>query len=140
MKMAKLISEAMVEYPPEFKDGISNYHLYEEKLRADGYLEIIGTTYPNDGKNYQSKYRQIDDKIEKYWLEIVEPPKDYSQLRMAEYPPITEYLDAQVKINSGVEALVVEGQAQEQFYFDACLAVKAKYPKPTINKEGAENA
>jgi hypothetical protein len=40
--------------------------------------------------------------------------------RAAEYPPMADYLDGIVKSN----------QAQVQTYIDACLAVKAKYPKP----------
>jgi hypothetical protein len=46
--------------------------------------------------------------------------KEYQRLRSKEYPPVTDYLDA-----------VVKGDlAQQQAYIDACLAVKAKYPKP----------
>ena len=45
----------------------------------------------------------------------------YQRDRAAEYPPITDYLDGIVKGD----------QAQVQAYIDACLAVKAKYPKPT---------
>jgi hypothetical protein len=45
---------------------------------------------------------------------------EYQRLRAEEYPPVTDYLDA-----------VVKGDlAQQQAYIDACLAVKAKYPKP----------
>lgn len=44
----------------------------------------------------------------------------YKKQRAAEYPPITDYLDAVVKGD----------QEQMQAYIDACLAVKAKYPKP----------
>ena len=43
----------------------------------------------------------------------------YQELRAAEYPPMTDYLDGVVKGD----------QAQIQAYIDACLAVKAKYPK-----------
>jgi hypothetical protein len=44
----------------------------------------------------------------------------YVSMRKAEYPPIEDYLDA-----------VVKGDlVQQQAYIDACLAVKAKYPKP----------
>lgn len=42
------------------------------------------------------------------------------EARMAEYPSMTEYLDGIVKGDN----------AQVQAYIDACLAVKAKYPKP----------
>ncbi len=51
---------------------------------------------------------------------ILNPAPTYKQLRSAEYPPMSDYLDAVVK----------EDQAQMQFYIDACKAVKAKYPKP----------
>lgn len=44
----------------------------------------------------------------------------YRYSRAAEYPDFKEYLDGLVKGD----------QAQMQAYIDACLAVKAKYPKP----------
>jgi hypothetical protein len=44
----------------------------------------------------------------------------YKEQRAAEYPPVTDYIDGIVKGD----------QAQVQAYIDACLAVKAKYPKP----------
>ena len=44
----------------------------------------------------------------------------YAEKRFSEYPPITDYIDG-----------VVKGDAvQVQAYVDACLAVKARYPKP----------
>ena len=43
----------------------------------------------------------------------------YKTKRIAEYPPITDYLDGVVKGN----------QAQIDKYIADCLAVKAKYPK-----------
>jgi hypothetical protein len=43
----------------------------------------------------------------------------YQRDRAAEYPPMADYLDGIVKGD----------QAQVQAYIDACLAVKAKYPK-----------
>jgi hypothetical protein len=45
---------------------------------------------------------------------------EYKRKRAAEYPPVTDYLDALVKGD----------QAQIDAYVAACLAVKAKYPKP----------
>jgi hypothetical protein len=43
----------------------------------------------------------------------------YIAKRKAEYPPITDYIDGVVKGD----------QAQIQAYIDACLAVKARFPK-----------
>ena len=47
-------------------------------------------------------------------------PLSYAQLRAAEYPPMADLLDGLVK----------DDAAQVQAYKDACLAIKAKYPKP----------
>lgn len=46
---------------------------------------------------------------------------NYKQLRAAEYPDFRDYLDGIVK----------DDQAQIQDYIQKCLAVKAKYPKPS---------
>ena len=46
--------------------------------------------------------------------------RTYAEKRAAEYPPFTDYLDGIVKGD----------QAQIDAYISACLAVKAKYPKP----------
>jgi hypothetical protein len=43
----------------------------------------------------------------------------YVAKRQAEYPPMTDYLDAIVKGDT----------AQQEAYIAACLAVKLKYPK-----------
>jgi hypothetical protein len=43
----------------------------------------------------------------------------YAEKRATEYPDFRDYLDGVVKGN----------QTQVQAYIDACLAVKAKYPK-----------
>jgi len=48
-------------------------------------------------------------------------PGNYNRDRAAAYPPITDYLDGIVKGDA----------AQVKAYIDACLAVKAKFPKPT---------
>lgn len=45
---------------------------------------------------------------------------EYQRKRAAEYPPATDYLDAVVKGDT----------KQMQAYKDACMAIKAKYPKP----------
>lgn len=44
----------------------------------------------------------------------------YVMQRQMEYPPMVDYLDGMVKGD----------QAQIDAYIAACLAVKAKYPKP----------
>jgi len=51
---------------------------------------------------------------------LVVDPLDYQRQRAAEYPSMADYIDGIVKGD----------EAQVQAYIDACLAVKAKYPKP----------
>lgn len=48
------------------------------------------------------------------------PELTYAELRAAEYPPLLDLIDGLVK----------DDASQVQAYKDACLAVKAKYPKP----------
>lgn len=52
-------------------------------------------------------------------VEAYAKSQEYITLRQAEYPPITDYLDAIVKAD----------QAQLNAYIAACKAVKEKYPK-----------
>jgi hypothetical protein len=59
---------------------------------------------------------QLDMSLVNAWQD----PNIYKRNRAREYPPITDYIDGIVKGD----------QAQVQAYIDACLAVKAKYPKP----------
>jgi hypothetical protein len=58
-------------------------------------------------------------RLQKEWEDT-----EYQRLRAKEYPDFKEYLDG-----------IVKGDTEQiQAYIDACLAVKAKYPKP----EGVE--
>ena len=70
----------------------------------------------------QSQARPTDQEIldEITRLEQERSAMEYQRLRAAEYPNFHDYLDGIVKGD----------QAQIQAYVDACLAVKAKYPKP----------
>ena len=52
--------------------------------------------------------------------ELLANAVSYKEKRQSEYPSINNYIDGIVKGD----------QAQVQAYIDACLAVKAKYPKP----------
>ena len=66
--------------------------------------------------------RPTQEQIDADW--VIQIPIDelaaYASKRAAEYPPMTDYIDGIVKSD----------QAQVQAYINACLAVKAKYPKP----------
>lgn len=94
-------------------------------LNLDNSLVLAEVTPPADWE--ANKYRVENGE----WIDITPERKIAEQLaklelirtqRAAEYPPMADYLDGIVKGD----------QAQVQAYIDACLAVKAKYPKPTV--------
>jgi hypothetical protein len=58
---------------------------------------------------------EIDLALVNTWID----PNAYKAKRAAEYPPMSDYLDAIVKGDT----------AQRDAYIAACLAVKSKYPK-----------
>ena len=68
----------------------------------------------------QTKPTKTEIKAEALRIQAEYDATEYQRLRAPEYPPIQDYLDAVVK--GDVE--------QQQAYIDACLAVKARYPKP----------
>lgn len=70
-----------------------------------------------DDEQTQPTEDEIQAEIARLDAEFV--AKEYQRKRAAEYPPMADYLDGIVKGD----------QAQVQAYIDACLAVKAKYPK-----------
>ncbi len=55
--------------------------------------------------------------------------KAYIAQRAAEYPPMQDYIDAQVKKASSDPAVREAGIAQEAAYISTCTAIKTKYPK-----------
>lgn len=62
----------------------------------------------------------IEEPQEETSVEPEEIEESYQEKRLKEYPPFSEYLDGMVKGDT----------AQIKRYIDACLEVKAKYPKP----------
>ena len=89
---------------PNYKDTNNNLHFLDssehEYLLPAGYVEI--------SEEEAEAIRAAN---------VVQP--NYQQLRAAEYPPMSDYLDA-----------IVNGDKnQQKAYIEACLAVKLKYPK-----------
>lgn len=74
----------------------------------------------HDASTGESTVREMSDTEFSKWQACINDPLQYQKQRAAEYPPMADYLDGIVKGD----------QAQVQAYIDACLAVKAKYPKP----------
>ena len=83
-------------------------------LRGDGYEGLQWT----DTVQAMPTEEEVQAEVDRLTAE--QQAIAYRELRAAEYPPITDYLDAVVKGD----------QAGIQAYIDACQAVKQKYPKP----------
>jgi hypothetical protein len=84
--------------------------------------DAIYKLYPQTVRTVEDKAFDVNGDIVVYNTEAVQAlvsANAYIAKRQAEYPPFTDYLDGIAKGD----------QAQVQAYIDACLAVKAKYPK-----------
>lgn len=93
-----------------------------KNLRPGSAFSVSGNTY--EGVQWLDSTVDIPSKseVETEAQRLTEKAQlmSYRQKRMHEYPATSDYLDA-----------VVKGDEQGiQTYIDACLAVKAKYPKP----------
>lgn len=91
-----------------------------------GYDETDASQVPYINAAIQNKWQEIMD-IQAYMSSRdAKKQQDYlnsltyADKRRAEYPNFLDYIDGVVK----------NDQTQIQEYIDACLAVKAKYPKP----------
>lgn len=91
-----------------YKDSLNNIYAYELDGSQDN---LIGDKTPIT----QLEANAIIAEKQQAQFDAL----TYAQKRSSEYPPITDYIDGVVKGD----------QAQIQAYIDACLAVKAKYPK-----------
>lgn len=106
-------------------------------LAIEGQFTLSNGWYQIDNANYEQSLCDVYDadipsdyKLYRYTFEdgvfietegyAKEKLYEVQMLRAKEYPPIADYIDGIVKGD----------QAQVQAYIDACLAVKAKYPKP----------
>lgn len=95
---------AIIENNTVVNVAVADEPLAENWIASD--VAAIGDTYENN--QFIKPQLPVD-------------PMEYQRLRAAEYPAATDYLDGIVKGD----------QAQVQAYINACLAVKAKYPKPS---------
>jgi hypothetical protein len=107
--------------------NLRNINKALHSLRPGATWSCTGGTYdgidwlePSEEKGGQSKPSEEEVVSEIERLQVEYEYNEYQRLRAPEYPPITDYLDGIVK----------NDQEQIQTYINACLAVKAKYPKP----------
>jgi len=93
-----------------------------QSLQPGALWAMVGDGWEDLQWNDSEKICPLQDAV---LAEVVRLQAEYDALlyrkrRAAEYPPMADYLDAVVKGD----------EVQVQAYIDACLAVKAAYPKP----------
>jgi hypothetical protein len=96
-------------------------------LRPEATWALDGDTYDNlqwleppvwEGGQKKPTREEVETEVVRLQQEWENT--EYQRLRAKEYPDFKEYLDG-----------IVKGDTEQmQAYIDACLAVKAKYPKP----------
>lgn len=94
-----------------YGDAVIN--LYPQVRAVDDSLGIL------DGDGNQVVVDDAAVSVEVARLQAEYESSQYKRKRAAEYPDFRDYIDGIVKGD----------QSQVQAYIDACLAVKAKYPK-----------
>jgi hypothetical protein len=91
-------------------------------LRPDACFTLDGNSY--EGITWLTddvpKPSKQEAEAELARLQAEHERTEYQRQRAAEYPPMADYIDGVVKGD----------QAQIDAYIAACMAVKAKYPKP----------
>ena len=101
----KFVTEALTSLAPTAKWGV-----VEENGISTIMWQDTEITKPSDAAIEAEATR----------LETEFNNNQYQRLRAPKYPPLQDYIDGVVKGD----------QEQIQAYIDACLAVKAAYPKP----------
>ena len=99
------------------KEKLSNKH-YKVTTTVNGVEHTFNCVVANDTDADLDEIVQWN--ITQLTNPDVAPELSYADKRKSEYPPIENYIDGVVKGN----------QTQIDEYIAACLAVKAKYPKP----------
>lgn len=79
---AKFINEDLIEIAPLNKNGIFNYNINEKLLRQDGYKKLVELEKPSEYIEPMQKYRELENSIEKYWIETyIEPTLEELKLK-----------------------------------------------------------
>lgn len=103
----------------------------EEEQSAYNYSILDSEVFPKISSTMTDT--EIDTEIDSFYYGHVDVDawklENYSFLREIFYPDLEEKADAEVKINSGIEAFVNEGESQLQQYIEDCLSVKIRFPK-----------
>jgi hypothetical protein len=112
-------------YEPQANDLI-------KKIANGDSFEFIDKTQTQEEQEKQDVLNQkiLDDLESEKLAAQTTPSVKYAEFRVAEYPKIEDYLDAQVKKSSPDLIIKQAGETQEAKYLADCLVVKEKYSAP----------
>jgi len=127
-RVVDLVTETAVAFNYEFIDGRL---LHVVRWPGGDVSRLDGTTWPEADAVITNIAAIITAKDAREAIEetarVAALP--YDQRRARAYPPTADFNDAKVKQASADPVMVADGQAQETAYLQACLDVKALYPK-----------
>lgn len=69
---------------PLYTEGTMVFNPSPEDYKRNGYLPIVRTPYPDDGRYWEGAWKNIDDKIIRVWEEA-ELPRIEEQATEADY-------------------------------------------------------
>ena len=109
--------------------------LKSESEQADYRYSLIKDTIPPIDPALTDT--ELDAYIDQYFygrVDVHQWKKDhYRILRIRHYPPVVDFIDAQVKIADPAQKAA--GEAQMAQYVNKCLAVKQRFPKPVAKEQ-----
>lgn len=129
MKYAKLIDNS-IKYPPKNKDGVCNYNLDVERLKADGYKEFIEAE-KLPGYQYKVSHTENATQI----IEIAEVIKTPEEIKQEEFQhdffnTSLGYVSREVYLKTG---------EIKNFLTDIMPRLKVGSPIITYNADGTQN-
>lgn len=82
-KYAKLGNDGNITFAPKNKNGVLNYDLNKNLLKADGYKEFIEIEKPQNSRKYKITYSETDENIKEN-IEFLESEEEYQQRKLNE--------------------------------------------------------
>ena len=115
----KIINNKFVKKKPPFPEYPAKKISDTFKYASEGHLAVI-KALQNTGLTDQEAQGYVSN--------------NYRVFRVNAYPTYEEFIDAQVKIESGDKDLKLKGKKQKEAYVKKCLDVKTSFKRPVIKQ------
>lgn len=139
MNYGKLENGSLIYAPGAVTKGDTYYCPYpKEMLIEDGWMEIVETPYPSDGKSYNGSWEVKDGKIVRVWTVVPEPEISAREKRERAYTErhIIEYQGSMITVDEANKLwyqYAAEGQeetmsALTKLIAEAKATIRSDYP------------